>query len=49
MPRSRPARIYLHPADDWLAAQYRKAAEVTGVQIFAGQPAGPGAAGRSRR
>lgn len=43
MPRSRPARIYLHLADDWLAAQYRKAAEVTGAQVFAGQSAGPGA------
>src|SRR5438034_67796 len=43
MPRSRPARIYLHLADDWLAAQYRKAAEVTGAQVFAGHPGGPGA------
>jgi integrase len=34
-------RIYLHLADDWLAAQYRKAAEVTGAQVFAGQPAAP--------
>jgi integrase len=34
-------RIYLHLADDWLAAQYRKAAEVTGAQVFAGQSAGP--------
>ena len=32
-------RIYLHLADDWLAAQYRKAAEVIDVQVFAGQPA----------
>jgi integrase/recombinase XerD len=31
-------RIYLHLADDWLAAQYRKAAEVIDVQVFAGQP-----------
>jgi integrase/recombinase XerD len=31
-------RIYLHLADDWLAAQYRKAAEVLDVQVFAGHP-----------
>jgi integrase/recombinase XerD len=36
-------RIYLHLADDWLAAQYRKAAEVIDAQVFAGQPARPGA------
>jgi site-specific recombinase XerD len=42
-------RIYLHLADDWLAAQYRKAAEVIDAQVFAGQPDGPGAAARSRR
>jgi site-specific recombinase XerD len=41
-------RIYLHLADDWLAAQYRKAAEVIDAQVFAGQP-GPGAAARSWR
>ena len=35
-------RIYLHLADDGLAAQYRKAAEVIDAQVFAGQPAGPG-------
>jgi integrase/recombinase XerD len=35
-------RIYLHLADDWLAAQYRKAAEVIDAQVFAGNPAGPG-------
>jgi integrase len=28
-------RIYLHLADDWLACQYRKAAEVIDAQIFA--------------
>jgi integrase len=33
-------RIYLHLADDWLAAQYRKAAEVIDAQVFAGQAAG---------
>ena len=26
MPRSRPARIYLHLANDWLAGQYLQAA-----------------------
>jgi len=31
-------RIYLHLADDWLAAQYRKAAEVIDAQVFAGNP-----------
>ena len=31
-------RIYLHLADDWLAAQYRKAAEVIDAQVFAGLP-----------
>jgi hypothetical protein len=49
MPRSRPARIYLHLADDWLAAQYRKAAEVIDAQVFAGQPDGPEAVTGSRR
>jgi len=28
-------RIYLHLADDWLAAQYRKAAEVLDAQLYA--------------
>jgi integrase/recombinase XerD len=32
-------RIYLHLADDWLAAQYRRAAEVIDAQVFAGDPA----------
>ena len=36
-------RIYLHLADDWLAAQYRKAAEVIDAQVFAIQPAAPAA------
>ena len=31
-------RIYLHLADDWLASQYRKAAEVIDAQIFADHP-----------
>ena len=41
-------RIYLHLADDWLAAQYRKAAEVIDVQVFAGEPARPAAVTGSR-
>jgi site-specific recombinase XerD len=36
-------RIYLHLADDWLAAQYRKAAEVIDAQLFADKPARVGA------
>jgi site-specific recombinase XerD len=39
-------RIYLHLADDWLAAQYRKAAEVIDAQVFAGLPAAPVPGGR---
>lgn len=31
-------RIYLHLADDWLAAQYRRAAEVIDAQVFADKP-----------
>jgi integrase len=31
-------RIYLHLADDWLASQYRKAAEVIDAQLFADKP-----------
>jgi integrase/recombinase XerD len=34
-------RIYLHLADDWLASQYRRAAEVIDAQVFAGGPAAP--------
>jgi len=41
-------RIYLHLADDWLAGQYRKAAEVIDAQVFAGELARPPAAGGSR-
>lgn len=33
-------QIYLHLADDWLASQYRKAAEVIDTQVYAGRPAG---------
>jgi site-specific recombinase XerD len=36
-------RIYLHLADDWLAAQYRRAAEVLDAQLFADRPAAGGA------
>ena len=31
-------RIYLHLADDWLAAQYRRAAEAIDAQVFADHP-----------
>jgi hypothetical protein len=41
-------RIYLHLADDWLAAQYRKAAEVIDAQVFAIQTA-PAAMPRSQQ
>jgi integrase/recombinase XerD len=34
-------RIYLHLADDWLASQYRKAAEVLDAQVYAGHPLTP--------
>jgi integrase/recombinase XerD len=32
-------RIYLHLADDWLATQYRQAAEVLDAQLYAAHPA----------
>ena len=35
-------RIYLHLADDWLAAQYRKAAEVLDAQLYAAGAIGGG-------
>jgi integrase/recombinase XerD len=35
-------RIYLHLADDWLASQYRKAAEVLDAQVYADQLAAGG-------
>jgi integrase/recombinase XerD len=38
-------RIYLHLADDWLASQYRKAAEVIDAQVFAAHPAAAGTGG----
>ena len=31
-------RIYLHLADDWLASQYRKAAEAIDAQLLPGSP-----------
>jgi integrase/recombinase XerD len=37
-------RIYLHLADDWLASQYRHAAEVIDAQVFAEHPLPPRAA-----
>jgi integrase/recombinase XerD len=42
-------RIYLHLADDWLAGQYRKAAEVIDAQVFAERPAGTVALSAGRR
>jgi integrase/recombinase XerD len=36
-------RIYLHLADDWLAGQYRRAAEAIDAQVFAEHPAAVGA------
>jgi integrase/recombinase XerD len=35
-------RIYLHLADDWLASQYRRAAEAIDAQVFADHPAAGG-------
>lgn len=35
-------RIYLHLGDDWLAAQYRRAAEVIDAQVFADHPRAAG-------
>src|ERR1017187_3034815 len=32
-------RIYLHLGDDWLASQYRRAAEAIDAQVFPGYPA----------
>jgi integrase len=31
-------RIYLHLADDWLASQYRRAAEAIDAQLIVGKP-----------
>jgi integrase/recombinase XerD len=41
-------RIYLHLADDWLAAQYRRAAEAIDAQVFAEHPITPPAARSAR-
>ena len=38
-------RIYLHLADDWLASQYHKAAEVIDAQVFAAHPVPTGTGG----
>jgi integrase/recombinase XerD len=35
-------RIYLHLGDDWLASQYRRAAEAIDAQVFPGYPAAGG-------
>jgi integrase/recombinase XerD len=32
-------RIYLHLADDWLAARYRRAADAIDAQMLPGKPA----------
>jgi sensor domain CHASE-containing protein len=34
-------RIYLHLADDWLASQYRRAAEAIDAQMLPGKPTDP--------
>jgi len=34
-------RIYLHLADDWLASQYRRAAEVIDAQVYTGAQGSP--------
>jgi hypothetical protein len=34
-------RIYLHLADDWLAGQYRRAAEAIDAQLLSGRPLPP--------
>ena len=41
-------RIYLHLADDWLASQYRRAAEVIDAQVFAEHPLPPVVAAPAR-
>ena len=38
-------RIYLHLADDWLAGQYRRAAEAIDAQLFADHPLAPATGG----
>jgi site-specific recombinase XerD len=41
-------RIYLHLADDWLAAQYRRAAEAVDAQAFPEHPGGAASVGSRR-
>jgi site-specific recombinase XerD len=40
-PSIESTRIYLHLADDWLASQYRRAAEAIDAQVLPGKPAKP--------
>jgi integrase/recombinase XerD len=42
-------RIYLHLADDWLAGQYRRAAEAIDAQVFAEHPAAGAVSPAGRR
>ena len=35
-------RIYLHLADDWLASEYRRAAEAIDAQMLPGEPSPAG-------
>jgi site-specific recombinase XerD len=41
-------RIYLHLADDWLAGQYRRAAEAIDAQVFAEHPVATSASASTR-
>jgi site-specific recombinase XerD len=41
-------RIYLHLADDWLAGQYRRAAEAIDAQVFADHPVAAPASASAR-
>ena len=41
-------RIYLHLGDDWLAGQYRRAAEAIDAQAFPEQPGGTASVGSRR-
>jgi integrase/recombinase XerD len=41
-------RIYLHLADDWLAGQYRRAAEAIDAQVFTEHPAASSASASTR-
>jgi integrase/recombinase XerD len=46
--RLESTQIYLHLADDWLAGQYRRAAEAIDAQVYAGRPAADMTTGWSR-